>query len=175
MVVGQDADLMRWIRHLSTTARSGIEYEHDAVGFNYRMTNLQAAVGCAQMEQLNEFVAAKRRIDARYRAELRDIPKLEMFPVAGWALSACWFSGVVVAPGARHDVRSLCDLLRDRGIEARRFWKPVHLQAPYAGSPRGQMSVCESIWSRVLTLPCSTGLKDSEQSHVIEAVTEVLT
>ncbi len=135
MVVGDDPELLRWVRHLSTTARAGIDYEHDAVGFNYRMTNLQAAVGCAQMERLDEFVANKRRIDARYRAELRGLPGVSEFPSVPWAESACWFSGAVIGPDARHDVRSLCTELRKHGIEARTFWKPVHLQAPYAACP----------------------------------------
>jgi dTDP-4-amino-4,6-dideoxygalactose transaminase len=173
MVVGDDAELMRWVRHLSTTARAGIEYEHDAVGFNYRMTNLQAAVGCAQMERLDEFVAAKQHIDARYREELRDIQSLGLFPVADWSTSACWFSGVTVM-GA-HTVRALCARLRESGIEARTFWKPIHLQAPYAGCPRTSMSVSEEIWHRILTLPCSTQLTVAEQSLVISTLRGLLT
>lgn len=174
MVVGQDPELMRWVRHLSTTARAGLDYEHDAVGFNYRMTNLQAAVGCAQMERLDEFVAAKRRIDARYRAELRGVSGVDFFPTAEWAESACWFSGVTIASNARHKVRELCALMRERGIEARTFWKPIHLQAPYADSPKSAMPVCEDIWHRILTLPCSTHLTEQEQAFVIETLRELL-
>jgi perosamine synthetase len=174
MVVGQDPELMRRARHLSTTARSGPDYEHDAVGFNYRMTNLQAAVGCAQMERLEEFVRAKQRIDARYRAELREVPALDFFPVAAWATSACWFAGVMLGADAPVDVRAACKLLRERGIEARTFWKPVHLQSPYAASPRASMDTCEGFWPRILTLPCSTSLTDSEQDFVIKSVREIL-
>ena len=175
MICGNDAALMRWVRHLSTTARAGLDYEHDAVGFNYRMTNLQAAVGCAQMERLDEFVEAKRRIDERYRVGLAGLPGVGFFPVASWAVSACWFSGVVLEQSARHDVRSLCALLRDRGIEARTFWKPIHLQKPYGNCPRTKMSVCEDIWYRILTLPCSTSLSDADQEFVIATLRELLT
>jgi dTDP-4-amino-4,6-dideoxygalactose transaminase len=175
MIVGEDAELLRWVRHLSTTARAGLDYEHDAVGFNYRMTNLQAAVGCAQMERLDEFVAAKQRIDRRYRAELRGVPGVGFFPEAQWATSACWFSGLILGADARRGVRELCGLLRERGIEARTFWKPVHLQAPYAGCPRGAMTVCEDLWHRVLTLPCSTHLSDAQQAFVIATMRELLT
>lgn len=174
MVVGQDAELMRWVRHLSTTARAGIDYEHDAVGFNYRMTNLQAAVGCAQMERLDEFVAAKRRIDARYRDSLRNVAGVGLFPLADWAQSACWFSGITIAPGSKRSVRELCSLMRERGIEARTFWKPIHLQAPYATSPRTAMPVSEDIWHRILTLPCSTHLTEQEQTFVIDTLRELL-
>jgi perosamine synthetase len=173
MVVGGDEKLMRWVRHLSTTARASLEYEHDAVGFNYRMTNLQAAVGCAQMERLEEFVTAKRCIDARYRSELADAG-VGFFPVASWATSACWFSGAILKPGASRDVRSLCASMRERGIEARTFWKPVHLQAPYAACPRTEMPVCEQFWQRILTLPCSTNLTDADQAFVIRTLRELL-
>lgn len=174
MVVGNDAELMRWVRHLSTTARAGIDYEHDAVGFNYRMTNLQAAVGCAQMERLDEFVAAKRRIDSRYRESLRGVAGVGVFPVADWAESACWFSGVTIAPDAKRNVRELCAAMRERGIEGRTFWKPIHLQAPYADCPRSAMPVSEDIWHRILTLPCSTHLTEQEQTFVIDTVRELL-
>ncbi len=172
MVVGQDAELMKRVRHLSTTARAGTDYDHDAVGFNYRMTNLQAAVGCAQMERADEFVAAKRRIDARYREELANVPGVAFFPVADWAASACWFPGVLLPSGEK--VRALCTALKESGIEARTFWKPIHLQRPYMECPRTEMSVCEGIWSRVLTLPCSTNLTHEEQGRVIATLRGLL-
>jgi perosamine synthetase len=174
MVVGENAELLRWCRHLSTTARAGIDYEHDAVGFNYRMTNLQAAVGCAQMERLDEFVAAKRRIDARYREAFAGVAGLARFPVVPWAQSACWFSGVLINSGRFPAVRDICKQLRERGVEARTFWKPVHLQTPYAATPRATQNICENIWSRILTLPCSTNLTQQEQDTVIAALQEIL-
>lgn len=172
MIVGQDGALMKRVRHLSTTARVGTDYDHDAVGFNYRMTNLQAAVGCAQMERAEEFVAAKRRIAARYREELADLSGVEMFPCADWALSACWFSGVLLSSGDK--VRATCAALRQSGIEARTFWKPIHLQRPYSDCPRTDMPVCESVWDRVLTLPCSTHLTSEEQTRVIATLRGLL-
>jgi perosamine synthetase len=174
MIVGDDAELMRWVRHLSTTARSGIDYEHDAVGFNYRMTNLQAAVGCAQMERLDEFVAAKQRIDAGYREGLRGVGSLEFFPIVAGTTSACWFSGVLLSRNSRHTVPALCGQMRENGIEARTFWKPIHLQAPYAGCPRTEMPVSDDIWHRILTLPCSTNLTPDQQAFVIETLRRLL-
>lgn len=174
MVVGDDTELLRWTRHLSTTARASLDYEHDAIGFNYRMTNLQAAVGCAQMERLDEFVAAKRRIDAVYREALKHTCNIEFFPAAAWAESACWFSGVILSADHWRSVRQLCGQLKERGIEARTFWKPIHLQAPYLECPRTSMSVSESIWTRVLTLPCSTHLTEAEQEFVIGVLRELL-
>lgn len=169
-VAGPEGALMTLVRHLTTTARRGEEYDHDRVGFNYRMTNVQAALGCAQMERLEAFVAAKRRIRRVYDEGFRDVPGLTPFPTPAGAESACWFSGVVVEAREEETLRALRGRLREAGIEARAFWKPMHLQAPYKEAPRTPQPVTEAFWWRVLTLPCSTALTDAEQARVIEAV-----
>lgn len=166
-VAGEASGLIDRVRHLSTTARTGTDYDHDMVGFNYRMTNIQAAVGCAQLELLDDFVAAKRRIARRYDAELGGLPGAGRFPSPSWAESACWFSGVTVTNPTVAEIRPR---LRERGIDSRPFWKPIHLQTPYRAAPATPMPVCEALWQRVLTLPCSTSLTDDEQSQVIAAV-----
>ena len=172
-VIGTDAEVLSMVRHLSSTARVGSDYSHDRVGFNYRMTNLQAAVGCAQMENLAAFVGAKRQIRATYDRELAGLAGVAPLPQPEWAHSSCWFSGVVLSEPAppAEDVRQR---LRTAGIEARPFWKPMHLQAPYAEAPRTDMAVCEALWPRVLTLPCSTNLSASEQAFVIELLKDAL-
>lgn len=167
-VVGNDPGLVERVRHLTTTARVGADYTHDAVGFNYRMTNLQAAVGCAQLEKLDEYVAVKRRVAAQYTKELTQLDGIASFPSPDWADSACWFSGVTVDPKVYGLVDDLRDKLRADGIDARPFWKPVHLQAPYKNAPCEDQKVAASLWQRVLTLPCSTSLTEADQAYVIE-------
>ena len=170
-VVGDDASLCQRVRHLTTTARSGVDYDHDMVGFNYRMTNIQAAVGCAQMEQLDTFVAAKRRIARRYDAALGGLPGVGLFPSPEWAESACWFSGVTLT---RPTVAEIRPMLREQGVDSRPFWKPIHLQLPYRDAPTTALQVCDGLWQTILTLPCSTGLTDAEQQAVIGAVQSCL-
>lgn len=173
MIVGDNAELMDLARHLTTTARVSPDYSHDRVGFNYRMTNLQAAVGCAQMERLEAFVETKRRIRSRYRDGLDDIAGLDFFPGEADG-SACWFSGVVLDDPALPAASRIAQLLRDEGVEARTFWKPVHLQPPYMHAPRADMGRSESLWEKVLTLPCSTNLTDGQQDRVIGALRTIL-
>jgi dTDP-4-amino-4,6-dideoxygalactose transaminase len=170
-IVGQNGDLLRKVRHLTTTARVGADYDHDVVGFNYRMTNLQAAVGCAQMENLDRFVAAKRRIAAAYDNAFQALPATSRFPVPNWAQSANWFSGFVMdgADGAGRSA-SLRTFLCENGIDARPFWKPMHQQPPYRDAPRTPMPVCEDLWERIVTLPCSTHLTEADQTYVCDAV-----
>lgn len=170
-VITNDEESAALVRHLTTTARVGADYDHDRVGFNYRMTNLQAAVGCAQLERLDELVAAKRRIAARYDAAFADVAGLSPFPAPEWAESACWFSGALLA---ERRASELVPLLRDAGIDARPFWKPMHLQAPFADCPREPTPVSDRIWPSVLTLPCSTGLTEADQEQVIGAVRNAL-
>lgn len=166
-LVGTDRALLARARHLSTTARTGEDYEHDAVGYNYRMTNLQAAVGCAQMERLDALVAAKRRIHRRYEQAFADLAGIGRFPSSPWAESACWFSGLVLDAARAHRAAAIRTRLRERGIDARPFWRPMHLQPPYRDAPRADLAFSESLWPRVLTLPCSTHLTDAEQDRVI--------
>jgi perosamine synthetase len=173
-VIGTEPGLMAHIRHLCTTARRGPDYDHDAVGFNYRMTNLEAAVGCAQIERLDELVAAKRRISTTYRAQLSDVPGLDFFPQPNWAQGACWFSGVVLDPKRAEALDEICAMLRVKGIEARRFWKPIREQAPYRAAPVAPTPVTDDIWRRILTLPSSTNLTETDQAYVIQVAHDVL-
>jgi dTDP-4-amino-4,6-dideoxygalactose transaminase len=175
MVVSRDKELIALVRHLTTTARTSADYTHDRVGFNYRLTNLQAAVGCAQMERLDELVAAKRRISAVYERAFSQIPGIVPFPNPPGAESGCWFSGLVIEDSRLPSPVSLSSALRDKRIEARTFWKPVHLQAPFADAPRAEsLRVSEDLWQRVLTLPCSTNLSEAEQDRVIGVVRDLL-
>jgi dTDP-4-amino-4,6-dideoxygalactose transaminase len=165
---------MELVRHLSTTARASQDYDHDQLGYNTRMTNLQAAVGCAQLERLDELLAAKRRIAARYDEAFADAAALRPFPRADWAESANWFAGVVVDRGSAVTADEMIATLIDGGIGARRFWKPMHLQTPFADCPRGGLAVTEGVWRDIVTLPCSTGLGEDDQGRVIEAVRSAL-
>ncbi len=171
-VVGNDAALTGLARHLGTTARKGPGYDHDRVGFNYRMTNLQAAVGCAQMERWRDLVAAKRRIRGTYDRAFAGLPGVAPFPGGCGEDNACWLSGVVTpTPAAAEDLRRH---LAAAGLEGKPFWKPLHLQAPYRDAPRTPQPASEGLWQRVVTLPCSTSLNETALTRIVAAVKAVL-
>ena len=169
-IIGNDEELCYLVRHLTTTARSGADYTHDRVGFNYRMTNLAAAVGCAQLERLDFYVERKRTIATRYNAALTDLPGIGEFPNPAWAESACWFSGVTVNGPDAPPTETVIEVLRDNEFDVRPFWKPVNLQVPYANAIRNNLDRTEGTWRTVLVLPCSTGLLDEEQRRVVDIV-----
>ncbi|WP_130472069.1 DegT/DnrJ/EryC1/StrS family aminotransferase [Candidatus Magnetaquicoccus inordinatus] len=174
-VVGAQESLLQLVRHLATTARQGEEYDHDRIGFNYRMTNVQAAVGCAQLERLSAFITAKRRIRERYNALFQEYAHfIQPFPEPAGYQSACWFSGGLLCDATPEQMRKLIARLQEDGVAARPFWKPVHLQPPYQQAPRSRQRVSESIHYRILTLPCSTSLREEEQEQVIAVLRRCL-
>lgn len=174
MIVGRE-DLVKRAKHLTTTARIGRDYDHDEVGFNYRMTNIEAAVGCAQFDRLGEFLAAKKRIRETYDAAFAGVNDISLFPAPRERGTAYWFSGLVFEGTEPPVVNAICDRLKEAGIEARPFWKPVHNQPPYRNAPAEELPVTEDLWHRIITLPCSTSLTPEEQSTVIAALKKALT
>lgn len=173
-IVSGKEEVMKRARHLSTTARIGAEYDFDMVGYNYRMTNIQAAVGCAQMERLDEFIEKKRYIRNYYKENLGDIAGISFFPEPSWGESTCWFSGIVIDEQRDMSIKEICNRLKELDIESRAFWKPVHLQLPYEHVERSYLGVTEKIWNRILTLPCSTGITEEELEMTVQAVKSVL-
>ncbi len=168
MIVSDDEALARRARHLSTQARVGEDYVHDAAGFNFRMTNLNAALGLAQLERLDEMVAAKRAIAARYDAALADRDDLAPMPRASWAEHGCWLYSLTAATA--DEAGRLIDQLSGHGIEARRFWTALSAQAPYAGAPQRLAGVSRDLSGRVVSLPSSSWLAEADQGRVIAAL-----
>jgi len=145
---------------------------HKFVGFNYRMTNLQAAVGLAQVEQLDGFVAARRRNAAEYNCRLHGIPGIRTPAEAPWAKNVYWMYGIMVDEaeyGMSRD--ALRQVLADRGIETRTFFIPMHCQPVYWQQFKGERyPVAEDLCKRGFYLPSASSLSIDE----IEYVTDVI-
>jgi perosamine synthetase len=172
MLVTNNEALGQRARYLSTQAKDdALEYVHGAVGYNYRLTNIQAAMGVAQMEQLGKHLAAKRRIAERYGEACREIPGLTPMREALWARSAHWMFTVLVDEGAfGMDSRELLRHLAASGIQARPLWEPLHRSRAHPGAPCTDCSVAEHLNRVALSLPCSVGLSDADQDTVIAAL-----
>lgn len=149
-------------------------YWHDFVGYNYRMTNLQAAIGVAQAKKLPGFLEKKRRLATWYAellAPLAAAGRIELQPEASWARSVYWMSSVLVARAgvSRDQVRAR---LGDRGVDSRPFFHPVHLLPPY--DRRGRLPVAEDLAGRGLNLPSGLGLERVQIERVANALSEAL-
>jgi len=173
VIVGNNGAFFDHIKHLTTTAKVGPDYDHDIVGFNYRLTNLQAAVGCAQMENLDNFLDAKRNIVEEYHSAFSAIKMLQPFPQPDWSIGSNWLAGMICSVPEPSVMTHIHEQLREAGIEARAFWKPMHLQKPYQNVPRSTMDVSDSIWQRILILPCSTHLSEFDRDHVVDSVRKI--
>ncbi len=156
------------IRHLSTQARVGKQYVHDTIGFNYRMTNLNAAVGLAQIERLGTMLEAKKKIAGCYDAAIADRKDLMPMPRPKWANNSCWLYSVLTA--TPEDGSCLIHAMAEAGIEAREFWRSLSAQAPYSEMPNLLRGVSDSLTGRVISLPSSSHLDESSQGRVIEAL-----
>jgi perosamine synthetase len=172
MIVTDREDWARRARYLTTQAKDDpVEFIHGAIGFNYRLSNVQAAVGCAQMERLTEYVVAKRTIATRYAEGLHHTAGLASMKEAPWAFSTFWMSTIIVDEAVYGlDSRSLMSLLRESGIESRPLWRPLHLNPVYRDSQAHLCEVAPRLARHVLSLPSSVGLAPADQDRVIERI-----
>lgn len=164
VIVTDRADWAATARALSAQARSGLRYRYNAAGFNYRLTNVNAAIGLAQMERIEELLAAKRRIAATYDAALANRNDLRPMPRRPWGESACWLYSVLCA--SRSDADELVAVLNAAGIGARHFWETLSDQDPYRHAPRHLTGVASRLSGRIVSLPCSTTLSAAQQQRV---------
>ena len=175
MLVADDADVVERARQLATQARLPVgHYEHVEVGYNYRLSNLLAAVGRGQVRRLDQMLARRRQIFERYSAELDGLPGVSMAPIDPRGAPNHWLTILVVGDDARADRAAVIDSLAAADIEARPTWKPMHLQPVWRHRPVVGGSVAAAIFSTGVCLPSGSGLTDDQQSLVIDATREVL-
>jgi len=173
MIVTDREDWAKKAKYLTTQAKDDpIEYIHGEVGFNYRLTNVLAAIGCGQMEQLVSYVAKKRSIAARYQQGLANIPGLTLMKNASWAESTYWMYTILVDPlEFGIDARQLLRILESQKIQTRPLWQPIHLSPAHAVKGSQSLPVAEDLADHALSLPCSVNLSDYDQDRVIAAIT----
>jgi perosamine synthetase len=160
MLLTNDADVAKKARHLTTTAKQphAWEFYHDEVGYNYRLPNLNAALGCAQMERIDDFIAAKRRLTEQYVAVFRNFDQAHIVTEPSGSFSNYWLNTLVLDAS---DSKTRDDLLRElhrRKIFARPVWTPMHQLPMYSGCPRAPLPVAEDIFTRCVSLPSSPKL-----------------
>jgi dTDP-4-amino-4,6-dideoxygalactose transaminase len=176
MLVSDDHALVERVRHLATQAREPApHYEHRDIGFNYRLSNLLAALGRGQLEQLAAKVDHRRAVKARYREALADLDGIAFMPDAPKGRPSNWLTVVTLDPDeARATPEAVRLHLEAADIEARPAWKPMHLQPVFADAPMRGGAVAERIFATGLCLPSGSSLTPAEQDRVIDAIREVL-
>lgn len=175
MVMTDDVDLwekmMLWRDHGMLKKR---RYWHEVPGFNYRMTNLQAAVGLAQLEQIDTFLENRRLMARTYTSCLKDVRGISLPPNMEWAENIYWLYSILVDEeilGVSRD--TLRNELEKEGIETRLFFYPIHLQPPYRGKT-ADFPVADKVSKRGLCLPSSNGLSEDEIKNVCAAIRKIV-
>jgi perosamine synthetase len=159
-IITNDEHLANRAKHLSTTAKMPHRYEyiHDEVGFNYRLPNINAALGCAQMERLESFVEQKRKLALHYLEAFQSVQGAAIFREQGYARSNYWLNTLILNEGYEHERDRLLDELNHRGMMSRPIWRPLHTLPMFRDCPRMDLSGTIKLEQTVINLPSSVKL-----------------
>jgi perosamine synthetase len=159
-ILTNDESLARHAKHLTTTAKlpHAWEFRHDEVGYNYRMPNVNAALGCAQLEQLTSKVESKRNLFSRYSAEFADVKGVRLFEEPQNCQSNYWLQSLILDEDKFEDRNQILAVTNSMGIMTRPVWGLINEFVPYRNSPSMDLSLAQSIARRLINIPSSPGL-----------------
>lgn len=159
-ILTDDTQLADRARHLTTTAKvpHPWEFYHDAVAWNYRLPNLNAAMGVAQLEVLPQLLAAKRKLAERYREAFQGISGLRFLAEPADTSSNYWLNGICLEADDLELRNRILTALNQANYQSRPLWQPMHFLPMYAGCPRGAMPTTESLYRRIINIPSSPDL-----------------
>ena len=161
--------------YLATQAREPVtHYEHKAIGYNYRMSNLLAGLGSSQLADLDRRIAARRNHFEAYSEALGDLPGIEFMPIFASKAANYWLSCLTIGPTAGASRDDLIDALEQQDIEARPLWKPLHLQPVFAEKKCYGGTVSEKLFDQGLCLPSGSSMTDTERDRVINVIRQVM-
>jgi dTDP-4-amino-4,6-dideoxygalactose transaminase len=174
MLVSDDPDIVERARYLATQARQpAAHYEHVDIGFNYRMSNLLAAVGRGQLAGLEQKIARRREIRRAYRGALGGLAGVAFMPEAPYGRANAWLTALTIDPAEFGADREGIRLHLERlNVESRPVWKPMHLQPVFRGCGVRGGHVAERLFRDGLCLPSGSSLTDEQQQLVIAAIEE---
>ena len=175
-LTASDPDTVAHLRYLSTQAKDDAQFFiHDEVGYNYRMTNLQAALGVAQMEELPEFIRRKQRHYELYRKAFEGFELAELMPFRDGVLSNRWFYALMIDTSKiSASMREIVNMLQAKAIQTRTVWGLIHEQKPYCQEDTYQLEKAPYYASRILNIPCSTQITEEEIRYVANEIKQLL-
>lgn len=172
MIVSNNKELVEKMKLLRDHAMDPKRrYWHPLVGYNYRLTNLQAAVGVAQMEKIGKFLEIRKRNAKMYQNLLKGVEGITLFPEASWANPVYWMVSVLVEKEFGMNRDQLALALKEKGIDTRPFFIPLHEMPPYQGS--GTFPFAEEISRKGMNLPSSTKLTSDDIEYICETIKEI--
>ena len=173
MITFQNKKMADRARYLTTQAKDdAVEFIHHEVGFNYRLTNIQAAMGVAQLDRVQEFISRKKAIHQCYVQELANLGDCSIIDQSSWAESGFWLNTMRIT-GKDKDRKLVYELLKAASIETRPLWQPLHLSVAHEGSWFNDCRVSEVLYRQCLNLPSSTGLRDDDLKRVVSVLKDI--
>ena len=172
MLLTNNRNLAARARHLSTQAiKEPINYVHDDVGYNYRLTNLQAAVGCAQLEKIKFYLKRKKDIYQNYKNLLKNFFQVNFANVPEYSNNNKWMMSVILKnTNNNKNKRNLINFLKKNKIQSRSIWKPNHLQKPFLKYERFHIKKANKVFENTINIPCSTNLSIKETKKVVKII-----
>ena len=176
MIVTDDQDSAKRARYLTTQAKDDpIEYVHDEIGYNYRLSNIQAAMGVAQMEQIGEFIAKKRSSARAYEKAFASVDGITTMAAQPGTDPVYWLYTVLLPDGTTLKARkNVISELNESDIGARPLWHPMHSLKPYKDCQAYKIDHSVRLYQRAVSLPSSVGLTDQEQERTVDTVSDAL-
>lgn len=172
MLVAKDSGSLNHMRHISTQAKENpTNFIHDEVGYNYRMTNLQAALGLGQIEQLAEFIETKNKNYELYKEFFAENDQIELLPFRPETESNKWFYALYIK--GKQDIQEIMDALEELNIQTRPIWGLIHQQKPYVGTEAYQIEKAITYSKCVINIPCSTNLGEDDVRYVANCVNDL--
>lgn len=159
-ILTNDKEMAERAKHLTTTAKAPLEgaSRQNAMGYNHRMPNINAAIGCAQLEQLDSFLKNKRNLASLYEQAFAGCEKINFFHEPQNTYSNYWLNAITIDESIKSDINEILGDLNGAGYLCRPIWKPMHKLSIYKDLPRTDMSVAESLENRIINLPSSAKL-----------------
>lgn len=175
MIVARDQKVLQHAKHLTTQAKADtLNFIHDEIGYNYRMTNLQAALGLAQLEQLEKFIQTKKENYERYRSAIDQIPGLKMLNFKDGVRANYWFYSVFCKEDYPMKRDELIRYLSEHHVQSRPIWGLISEQKPYAGAKTYQIEKAQYYQQSVVNIPCSTNLRAEDIDRIIELLHSII-
>lgn len=176
MILTADAKKASYAHYLTTQAKDDVlEYIHREIGYNYRLNNINAALGVAQLEQLPQFIAKKRALAETYRSAFQSENRLTLMPLLPNVQATYWLYTVLLPEETTIERRKqFIQRLLEKGVESRPLWHPINTLVPYREHPAYEITHSLRLYDRAVSLPSSVGLTPDDQAYCIEQVLNTL-
>lgn len=174
MIIAKNVDDLNYAKHITTQAKSDTLYfKHDEIGYNYRMTNIQAAIGLAQLEKLEEFIETKHKNFQQYKKRVNHIKGLKLLPFNPSTRPNYWFYSVFVEENFPYNRDEIIKFLNDNNVQTRPIWALINEQLPYQSAQKYEITKAQYYVENVINVPCSTNLTVEEVNRVCDLLEQI--